>query len=702
VEIHGGGLDTNFVAALKNGSETITVSDYTYIAGKGTIKISFNLRGKTLGIYDFVLEKAGGPVYNFSDGFKIVAGTKPDPWVSITGRNRMLFNTWTTYSVNYGNYGNVDAVMTPLWLVFTRNPGLDIELSGLEFIDTLDGEPVPAEIVAFDQEMILGIPKQVRVYSVVIPNIAANSVNSFSIKVKSSEDIEILAWAASPLFQSPWKPLISECIKKSFKYLDNKEFMRLSDLECFLWKFESYFEEFLYKEQFRLIKANKRLVLSFVSAMVYAMSDCRIDYKNKENIITFSAALWINNNVINRSGLRKASENDSSLNVCSTEFAPNHLQTTSVRTVSSLDPNEKTGLYGFGPANYVMGAMDLPYSIFFENLSTATAPAHVVTITDQLDANKFDLSSFRFGNIRIGDSLIVIPPGLKSIVVNKLFASRNTLARITGEMDTITGMVAWKFRSLDPFTLADMEDPDMGLLPPNLVPPEGEGSVSFHVRLKNTPQHGEPIANEAAIVFDSNPAIQTNRHTLIFDLIAPESKVLPIAATSASRDLDVTWSGSDQGSGIQAYNIYVSAGDGPYLLWMGGTSQTSATFRSPSDNLYHFISVASDHVGNRESIPEVPDASVSVITDIKTRPAGEEVVIYPVPAGNEVTFGLTKAGNYQLALYSLDGRLVHKLSFYGPGYCRINTSNLVNGLYVWRIVSESGGKIQNGKLELHH
>jgi len=35
------------------------------------------------------------------------------------------------------------------------------------------------------------------------------------------------------------------------------------------------------------------------------------------------------------------------------------------------------------------------------------------------------------------------------------------VARINGKLDTLTGMLEWKLRSLDPVTLDDIEDPDI-------------------------------------------------------------------------------------------------------------------------------------------------------------------------------------------------------------------------------------------------
>jgi hypothetical protein len=47
----------------------------------------------------------------------------------------------------------------------------------------------------------------------------------------------------------------------------------------------------------------------------------------------------------------------------------------------------------------------MPYTILFENKKEATAPAHVVTITDTLDLSVFNVSEFSFSSFGWGDSV---------------------------------------------------------------------------------------------------------------------------------------------------------------------------------------------------------------------------------------------------------------------------------------------------------
>src|SRR5262249_48836355 len=80
------------------------------------------------------------------------------------------------------------------------------------------------------------------------------------------------------------------------------------------------------------------------------------------------------------------------------------------RLVRPLDPNEKIGPAGFGPSEFIAADGVLPYRIEFENEATATAPAHRVVVSDQLDAN-LDWDTFAWTAVGFGDVVLTIPAG---------------------------------------------------------------------------------------------------------------------------------------------------------------------------------------------------------------------------------------------------------------------------------------------------
>ncbi len=116
---------------------------------------------------------------------------------------------------------------------------------------------------------------------------------------------------------------------------------------------------------------------------------------------------------------------------------------------------------------------------------------------------------------------------------------------------------------------------------------------------------------QARIVFDTEAPIDTPAIFNTLDAVKPEIAVqaLPTAADAAS--FLVSWAGSDDegGSGLAAFNVFVSDNDGPFAPWLLGTQLTEAEFLGAEGHRYAFYSVAFDNAGNQESAPATPDAT---------------------------------------------------------------------------------------------
>jgi len=145
----------------------------------------------------------------------------------------------------------------------------------------------------------------------------------------------------------------------------------------------------------------------------------------------------------------------------------------SVTVVGSLDPNEKVGSAGAGTSKYISAEQALPYIIFFENLSTATAPARRVVINDQLDTTKLDLQTLSLGPILFGSEQVVPVSGVSPIAGVQEFnetvdlrPENNLLVKINARLNITTGMITWTFDSIDPTTGLPPTDPLAGFLPP--------------------------------------------------------------------------------------------------------------------------------------------------------------------------------------------------------------------------------------------
>ncbi len=283
-------------------------------------------------------------------------------------------------------------------------------------------------------------------------------------------------------------------------------------------------------------------------------------------------------------------------------------QTTS-RVVQSYDPNEIIGPAGYGDLRWVHGEHTLQYTILFENVSTAAAPAQVVTIVHPLDA-QLDLDTFELGGFGWHTNVVAVPDGRQShatdilmppiaSVTNILVTTNTLLVRFSAALDHPSRTVTWRFETLDPFTHELPEDPFAGFLPPNLSDGIGEGFVTYRVYPAGGVTNNPEIVAVADIVFDDNEPIVTDPFSNTVDSLPPVSAVRALPGQVPQR-FPVVWDGDDAGAGIRNFDIYVSREGAPYQLWLAGTAETEALFEAEPGVRYRFFSVATDNVGQRE------------------------------------------------------------------------------------------------------
>ncbi|TVR48813.1 MAG: tandem-95 repeat protein, partial [Puniceicoccaceae bacterium] len=116
----------------------------------------------------------------------------------------------------------------------------------------------------------------------------------------------------------------------------------------------------------------------------------------------------------------------------------------------------------------------------------------------------------------------------------------------------------------------------------------------------------------------------TGAYTLHFealpgpDLEPPASSVDALPAESLDRFI-VTWDGSDDGSGIAHFDIFVSQDDAPFTPWLTATKKREALFEGEVGSNYAFYSVATDAAGNREATPTAAQAQ-TIITGTNQPP----------------------------------------------------------------------------------
>jgi HYR domain len=284
-----------------------------------------------------------------------------------------------------------------------------------------------------------------------------------------------------------------------------------------------------------------------------------------------------------------------------------------LQTIVSGDPNDISGPTGAGSPRWVPAEQLFTYQVFFSNEPTASAPAQTVTVTDQLDTTKFDLSTFSFGLISFGNHVATPPPGSTSYsTLVDLRPAENLLVQINAQLNTSTGLLTWDFSSIDPSTGQPTTDPTAGFLPPDNSPPDGEGDLLFSVKPKAGFPTGTQISDQATVKFDVNPSIDTSVWTNTIDSVPPVSHVSALPSIETATSFPVSWSGTDDASGIEGFTIWVSDNGGPFSIWLTNTQTTSATYTGVKGHTYSFYSIAQDQAGNAEAAKTQAEAATTV------------------------------------------------------------------------------------------
>ncbi|MEM8557169.1 MAG: T9SS type A sorting domain-containing protein, partial [Bacteroidota bacterium] len=295
-------------------------------------------------------------------------------------------------------------------------------------------------------------------------------------------------------------------------------------------------------------------------------------------------------------------------------------------------------------------AEPIEYTIQFENLPEATAPATFVTVTDVLD-DDLDPSTLRVLQTSSDSTFSFTQSGQE---------------------------VVFRFTDIN--------------LPPNTTPPIGEGFVTFEVSPRSGLADGTEIVNSAGIVFDFNPPIFTPEvmHELrqvadpVVTLFAPEEldTVTPLeytftfenagadpapdallTITPAASDVQEVQSSSGTCEGTRpivcdfgaleagaSVNVTVTQGPLPE-----GTTQLSGVAST---------SVFADTFFNNEAAAEITVIGVGLEDEAGLPATFTLDGVYPNPfaTGATVRYGLPEAAEVEVIIYDLLGREVVRLA----------------------------------------
>jgi hypothetical protein len=600
VHINGIGFKQGAEVQLVKSGETNIVGTPVNVATDGTtIDTTFDLAGTTNGAWDVVVTNPDTNTFTIPQGFALEQSTGAKVSVDVVGLNLIRPGRSQTFHVFVGNSGDVDAVCVPVWIA-----GVPTNATVTLGFEIAQPPNVPGEsITNFSQVPIQFNTTEGTVIPLLIPRIppGGSIPISFSITTPTAESFQITAWANPPYFGSPFHDDVLDCLTCAIGVAAGfvPGTACLQQVKQFIIAQYTLIATASRGQTQKVIYSGGQLIWKTVSITTF----CAAELSGGEVTIVIK--------IINASlqGYNAANCGIS----CGTAFGqiPPVPAPFPVLPIGSFDPNTQVGPQGAGTLRYLSGTAPLGYSISFENDAAATAPAQEVWVTDVLDPYKVDINSVQIGEIRFGSNLVSVPAGVSTYsTVVDLRTNQNLLVAIDCGLDPNTSTLHWHFKSLDPLTMQLPDDPLAGFLPPNVTPPNGEGSVCFSVSARNSIATGTVVTNSASITFDYNAPIDTVVWTNAFDFSNPAIQVRPLSSFQISTNFLLSWGSADSGSGIDHVSIDVSTNNIDYTTFLVTTSTVSTVFTGQVGPAYWFRVTAWDKVGHSNRTYVAVDSSV--------------------------------------------------------------------------------------------
>ncbi|WP_292778201.1 Calx-beta domain-containing protein [Nostoc sp. NMS9] len=314
-----------------------------------------------------------------------------------------------------------------------------------------------------------------------------------------------------------------------------------------------------------------------------------------------------------------------------------------LETISA--PNTLINPDGFGTQNWLTAGAVIANTIrFSNNADQGTTPIAQVSITQQLDSD-LDLNTFTLDDFGFGEITVDVPIGVQNYSQRlELRSTRDVFVDVNAELDIATGVVTWTFTAIDPSTGNAINSANQGFLPPNDQNGVGSGFVGYSVQAKANSTNSSRVDAQANIAFNSQTPIQTTAVFNTLDSDIPISKVNALPVNSSS-NFTVSWTGSDTGSGLASYDIFVSTDGGEFVPWQVNTTATSAIYNGERGRNYTFYSVATDNLGQREVVPTQPDTVTTTTTlAVNNAPTVQQAIIDQI-ATEDTNFTFTIPDN---------------------------------------------------------
>ena len=544
---------------------------------------------------------------------------------SIVGFKNMRPNVWQNYSVIVSNTGNTDVKALPVYIAVDTTVSLMFN-SKLVVNDPVNGLKLVDNVLSVTRvDSLFGTGASYNVYSMLVANLPGSTSETINFKLLTTgmSPFKVVTWNHDPIFdialKKPWKDCIDGVAKTHLGA--NSAFVSSS---CGLNALNPSISKLVSEAESNFAKNGKNggYVSDYMYSFYTAMGSC-----GENQPLEFSKKLFsvfLKNKSVSCDPLLVRNEEE-----------------LAVAVVNSMDPNEKQGLLGKGTKKFIFGNELLPYIIRFENKATTSAAAQKVVIIDTIDLKVFDAKTLNLGAFEIGERMVSIPNGLQSYsTIVDFKKEKNILLGLDITFDPTSGQLKWIFTSLDSISKQETTNPTLGFLPPNLKSPEGEGAVSFTIKLLDNIAASQEVNNKAHIYFDNNSVITTNTWSNTIDNKAPVSKVNEIVRDGSSKTFNLTWTVKDDESGVKEIAVYYAVNNGSFKPYATGVKASSLLFSGDKDSTYSFFTIATDSMGNVEKMKNYVEASTSITLGMNELFDGHNIKLSVFPNPTEGTFNL--------------------------------------------------------------
>jgi len=639
-------------SVMLTGPTTVTATSSAGTEGR-TIDFTFDLAGVPVGSYGLNVVNPDGTAIALQNAFTIESGGGPQLGVSVVMPATFAINRGpTVFNVEVRNTGNVDAqgvllaidgipsdaILTPLFAMSPYPDGLggqEIDFSGVPFAPVVGEEQfvslllplVPAgNSVALNFSLALTRLPQPASIASNVPNIGMASAVG-----PANTNLTITARAlmfADFICNSDDFGCVQAALTTFLVLLNPDLGFTLGAINCITTEICTSFNLIL-----KQLGLHSRKPFSWTDTLLKIILDCAgISVSD----ISLRAL------VVGIGGVVK------SIYDCTKHLAKEVVGIGRALAGFNYDPNDKEGLLGVTSSHWIQ-PQTLEYGVYFSNIPSATAAAANVLVADLIDPS-IELSTVSLDGLVVAGNVIPLPPNFSPALGHNQASTaidfrpaQHLLINVSVSLNPASRILTVQFASVDPTTGLPPSDPSLGVLPPG-----AEGSVIYTATPLLIISTGTQISNQATIVFDTNAPMTTQTWINTIDNTSPVSHVVALPSTEPTSGFTVIWSGTDVGSGIQDFAVYVSDNGGPFTPFQTNTAATSAAFAGQVGHTYGFYSIARDLVGNVEAAKSSAEATTQVTTD--TTPPVTTAVASPVPNGagwndSNVTITLNSTDN---------------------------------------------------------